>query len=118
MNNAAWQSIENLQITAYGEDRKINTRFLRPGGENYSPDFATVARGFGARAAKVESPDEVGRALRDALESGTTSVIEVPCAKTLPFSGIKKYAWWDVPVPEYLGAARREYEAARAGERL
>lgn len=118
MNNAAWQSIENLQITAYGEDRRINTRFLKPNGENYTPDFVAIARGFGANAARVESPNQVGRALTDALASGTTSVIEVPCAKTLPFSGIKKYGWWDVPVPEYLGDARREYELARAGERL
>jgi TPP-dependent trihydroxycyclohexane-1,2-dione (THcHDO) dehydratase len=67
---------------------------------------------------RVESPDGIGRALADALGSGETSVIEIPCAKRLPFSGIKKYAWWDVPVPEYLDEARREYEAARAGERL
>jgi len=118
LNNAAWQSIENLQITAYGEDRKINTRFLTPDGDNYTPDFVAVARGFGASAARVDSPDRIGPALADALGSGRTTVIEIPCAKTLPFSGIKKYAWWDVPVPEYLADARREYEAARAGERL
>ncbi|MCL4847664.1 MAG: thiamine pyrophosphate-binding protein [Acidobacteria bacterium] len=118
MNNAAWQSIENLQVSVYGEARKMNTRFLTPGGANYSPDFVRVAEGFGARASKVTSPDQMGRALQEALDSGRTSVIEVPCAKELPYSGIKKYAWWDVPVPAYLEEARKAYEEARAGERL
>lgn len=118
LNNAAWQSIENLQATAYGKERVINTRFNTPAGENYTPDFVRVAEGFGARARKVDAPDQMGGALREALDSGETCVIEVPCAKNLPYSGIKKYAWWDMPVPEYLKDERREYEAARAGERL
>lgn len=118
LNNAAWQSIENLQVSAYGESRRINTRFLTPTGANYTPDFAAIARGFGARATRVESSGDVGGALAAALESGATSVIEIPCARSLPLSGIKKYGWWDVPVPEYLGDRRREYEAARAAERL
>jgi acetolactate synthase-1/2/3 large subunit len=116
MNNASWQSIENLQATAYGTDRKINTRFMTPDGRNYSPNFVEIARGFGARAERAETPDRVGPALRSALDSGETSVIEIPCAKELPYSGIKKYAWWDVPVPDYLSALRKEYEKAREAE--
>jgi len=116
MNNASWQSIENLQVTAYGKDRRINTRFTTPEGVNYTPKFADIARGFGARAALVERPDQVGPALRAALDSGETSVIEIPCARELPYSGIKKYAWWDVPVPEYLSELRKEYERAREAE--
>jgi acetolactate synthase I/II/III large subunit len=54
--------------------------------------------------------------LRAALDSGETSVIEIPCAKELPYAGIKKYAWWDVPVPEYLSELRKEYERAREAE--
>ena len=116
MNNASWQSIENLQVSAYGGDRRINTRFLTPEGGNYTPKFADIARGFGARAALVERPDQVGAALQSALDSGETSVIEIPCATELPYSGIKKYAWWDVPVPEYLADLREEYERARESE--
>jgi acetolactate synthase-1/2/3 large subunit len=116
MNNASWQSIENLQATAYGGERKINTRFMTRDGRNYTPKFVDIARGFGARTALVETPDQVGPALRDALDSGETSVIEIPCAKELPYSGIKKYAWWDVPVPEYLSDLRKEYEKAREAE--
>jgi len=118
MNNRAWQSIENLQLTAYGENRGINTRFMAKDGSNYSPDFVEIAKGFGARAAKVTAPAEMGKLLRDALDSGRTSVIEVPCAVKLPYSGIKKYAWWDMPVPEYMSDLRKEYESARAGEKL
>jgi acetolactate synthase-1/2/3 large subunit len=118
MNNRAWQSIENLQITAYGKDRKINTRFIAKDGSNYSPDFVAIAKGFGARAAKVTAPAEMAKLLKEAFESERTTVIEVPCATDLPYSGIKKYAWWDMPVPEYLGDLRKEYEIARAGEKL
>jgi acetolactate synthase I/II/III large subunit len=116
MNNASWQSIENLQVTAYGKDRRINTRFVARDGSNYTPKFVDIARGFGARAALVDRPDQVGPALRAALDSGETSVIEIPCAKELPYAGIKKYAWWDVPVPEYLSELRKEYERAREAE--
>jgi acetolactate synthase-1/2/3 large subunit len=116
MNNASWQSIENLQATAYGADRKINTRFTTPEGRNYTPNFVDIARGFGARATLADTPEKVGPALRSALESGATSVIEIPCAKELPYSGIKKYAWWDVPVPDYLPELRKEYEKAREAE--
>lgn len=118
MNNRAWQSIENLQITAYGKDRKINTRFIAKDGSNYSPDFVAIAKGFGARGAKVTAPAEMAKLLKEAFESERTTVIEVPCATDLPYSGIKKYAWWDMPVPEYLGDLRKEYEIARAGEKL
>ncbi len=118
LNNGSWQSIENLQVTAYGKDRRINTRFTTPDGRNYSPKFADIARGFGARSAVVERPDQVAAALTAALDSGETSVIEIPCATELPFSGIKKYAWWDVPVPEYLPELREEYERAREAEEV
>lgn len=118
MNNASWQSIENLQVTAYGSDRRINTRFLNAEGGNYSPNFVDIARGFGARGTLVKDPDQIGNALRSALESGETSVVEIPCATELPYSGIKKYAWWDVPVPEYLSSPRKEYERAREAESL
>src|SRR5262249_58742443 len=113
MNNASWQSIENLEVTAYGNDRRINTRFLTADGRNYTPNFVDIARAFGARGTFVGSPDQIGPALRGALESGETAVVEIPCATELPYSGIKKYAWWDVPVPEYLSAPRKEYERAR-----
>jgi acetolactate synthase-1/2/3 large subunit len=118
LNNASWQSIENLQVTAYGKDRKINTRFTATDGSNYTPKFADIARGFGARSTIVREPGQIGATVREALDSGLTSVIEIPCATELPFSGIKKYAWWDVPVPEYLSELRAEYEKAREAETL
>jgi acetolactate synthase I/II/III large subunit len=118
LNNSSWQSIENLQVTAYGKDRRINTRFMTPDGRNYTPKFADIARGFGARGVFVDQPDQIGGALQAALDSGETSVIEIPCATELPFSGIKKYAWWDVPVPDYLPELREEYERAREAEEV
>jgi acetolactate synthase-1/2/3 large subunit len=47
-------------------------------GEPYHMDYAAVARACGARGVKIGAADELGPALRDALESGEPAVIQVP----------------------------------------
>lgn len=42
-----------------------------------NPDFVMVARGFGCRGIRVERPDEIREAVRDALESKVTTVVEI-----------------------------------------
>jgi acetolactate synthase-1/2/3 large subunit len=117
MNNSGWQSIRNLQRTTYGEDRVINTKFEDRRGEFFSPNFAEVAKAFGARAWRTDQPSEVGKSVREALECGQTAVVELLTSRDLPFGGLSKYAWWDVPVPEYLKSERSEYEKERAEEK-
>ncbi len=41
------------------------------------PDFVTVARGFHCNGIRVEKPDEIRDALRTALESDVTTVVEI-----------------------------------------
>ncbi len=41
------------------------------------PDFVTVAKGFGAKGIRVEKPDEIGEALREAKGSDRTTVVEI-----------------------------------------
>ena len=44
----------------------------------HNPDFVALARSFGMNAARAETPDELGTALRRALASGGPALIEVP----------------------------------------
>lgn len=44
----------------------------------HNPDFVALARSFGMNAARAETPDELGIALRRALASGGPALIEVP----------------------------------------
>ena len=53
-----------------------------------------------------------------ALESGSPSVVEVLTSREFSMGGLSKYGWWDMPVPEYLKEARKEYEKVRATEKL
>ena len=118
LNNCGWQSIRNLQAGEYGEDRIINTRFENNQGECYTPNFADIGRAFGAKTWRTEKPEEVGKCVQAALDSGATSLVEVLTNREFSLGGLSKYSWWDVPVPEYLKEARKEYEKVRATEKL
>jgi acetolactate synthase-1/2/3 large subunit len=47
-------------------------------GEPYRADYAAMARSFGARGVMINSADELGPALRDALASDLPTVIQAP----------------------------------------
>ena len=116
-NNQSWQSINDLQMAAYGDERRLACDFERPDGTLYSPDFAALARSFGCAAATVTQAADVGDAVRRAVDSGEPTVIEVPVNRTPPYSGGEAVGWWDVPVPAYL-EGRGQYEREREEERL
>lgn len=117
-NNCGWQSIHNLQTTTYGKDRGIATQFLDRRGKPHTPHLAKVAQAFGAHGERIEKPSEIARAVKRALASGKTSVVEMMTSRELPLAGLSKVGWWDVPVPTYLKKARRSYEQARKEEQL
>ncbi len=51
------------------------------------PDFVTVAKGFHAKGIRVEKPGEIADALKEAVESSVTTVVEImvdPTADILP----------------------------------
>ncbi len=117
LNNVGWQSIKDLQIAAYGEDRVIATDFTRDNNNLYTPDFTTIAKGFGVYAKRIERSDQVKDALGKAFASGKPAVIEVMVNREQVYSGAVT-GWWDVPIPAYLTERRKKYEEERAEERL
>jgi acetolactate synthase-1/2/3 large subunit len=118
LNNCGWQSIKNLQFNAYGEKRLLGTEFKKKDGSPYTAHFADVARAFGCHAERVESPAVIGAAVKKAMAKGGPAVLEVMTARDWPHTGVQKTGWWDVPIPTYLPKKRKEYEAARAEEKL
>jgi len=118
LNNSSWQSINDLQVAAYGEERRIACDFTKPDGSLYSPNFAAVAQGFGCHGEQIQRAEEVQPALRRAFDSGKPAVVEVVVNKEFPYSGGLAVGWWDVPVPTYLPEKRARYERERAEEVL
>lgn len=75
MDNAAFGTIAGLENQHYGTD--FGCVFYRD-GQPYRVDFAAIARGYGARGVNIESPDQLGPALREALAANLPTVIQVP----------------------------------------
>lgn len=89
MNNSAHGTIAGLTASHYGHS--FGCEFRR-GGEPYSPDFAAVARAYGALGFRVERADDLGPALAQALASGRPAVIDVPMTNDpVPTAG-----HWDI----------------------
>jgi len=112
-NNQGWISIRDLQMAAFGEDHAYATDFTA-NGEVYTPDLCAIAAGFGCFTKRISRGDEVGAAVREALDCGKPAVIEAMVDRTWPHTGMPAVGWWDVPVPAYM-EGRGEYEKA-AGE--
>ncbi len=117
-NNLGFISIKDLQRAAYGDDRTIAVDFARRDGSLVTPDLAAAARAFGCFGERVESPADVGPAIRRAIESGQPAVVEVMVDREPPASGGAAYGWWDVPVPTYLREQRAQYDAGRNEETI
>ena len=74
MNNYAFGTIAGLEMAHYG------TAFgcvFRKDGEPYSPDFAAVARAYGAEGEKIGRAEDFKPALERAVKSGKPFVIDV-----------------------------------------
>ncbi len=75
-NNFGFTSIRDLQLGAF--KRELDSSFRRADtGQLYSPDFASLARSFGADGVRVEKPGDLEDTLRAALRSGRPSLVEV-----------------------------------------
>ena len=75
MDNAAFGTIAGLEQQHYGWS--FGCVFERD-GRPYRVDFAAMARACGARGVMIESPGQLGPALKEALASRLPSVIQVP----------------------------------------
>ncbi len=109
LNNYGWYSIRDLQMAEFGEDRAIGIDW----DADKSPNFVTIAKGFGLQAESVYQPDDIQAAVVRALANDGPSLVEVKVARDFPNSGSAVFGWWDVPIPAYLEDRRAEYEQAR-----
>ncbi len=75
MDNAAFGTIAGLESMHYGTEFGC---LFECDGKPYRVDFAAMARACGANGVFVESADELGPALREALTSSRPTVIQVP----------------------------------------
>jgi 3D-(3,5/4)-trihydroxycyclohexane-1,2-dione acylhydrolase (decyclizing) len=85
-------------------------------GARLPVDLAANAASFGARVVRVESRQELDRALVVARDGEGTTVIHV---ETDPDVYVPRYQWWDVPIAEVSASdstadARAEYEHQRS----
>lgn len=74
MNNCAFGTIAGLQKAHYGTT--LGTVFVKD-GKPYTPDFAAIARAYGAEGVRIESASEFKDALAHAISSQKPFVIDV-----------------------------------------
>ena len=74
MNNYAYGTIAGLEKAHFGTT--FGTVFLRD-GKPYSPDFAAIAKAYGAEGVSIKSAAEFKPALEAAIRSGKPCVIDV-----------------------------------------
>jgi acetolactate synthase I/II/III large subunit len=74
MNNFAYGTIAGLQLAHYGTT--IGCVFEKD-GKPYSPDFAAVARAYGAEGVQIKTADEFKSVLSRAVSAGKPFVIDV-----------------------------------------
>jgi sulfoacetaldehyde acetyltransferase len=68
-NNGAWCAEKKNQVDFY------NNRFV--GADIQNPDFAEVARSMGAVGVRVDKPEEVGLAIKEAIKSNKPTVLDI-----------------------------------------
>ncbi|MBV9451423.1 MAG: thiamine pyrophosphate-binding protein, partial [Streptosporangiaceae bacterium] len=76
MNNRAHGTIADLETAYYGTG--FGCEFRDRDGQPYSPDFAALARSCGADGYEITAPDDLAKALREALARRRPAVIDVP----------------------------------------
>ncbi len=107
LNNIGWTSIRDFQRGMFGPERDFAVEFRRRrDGELVSPDFAAIARGFGAAAFKVTELAQLRPALDAALRTEGPVVVEAMLAREPRATEGINAGFWDLPRPEYLAAAR------------
>jgi len=75
MDNAGFGTIAGLEKMHYDWDFGC---MFECDGQPYRADYAAMARAYGARGVMIQSANELGPALREALASDLPTVIQVP----------------------------------------
>lgn len=112
LNNAGYISIRDGQNALMG--RHIISEFThQKSGQPYSADFPALARSFGFEiAARVQRVDDIGPAIKRALDSNSPALIEVPITRDVSIAASNVVGWWDFPpVPGAPQAVKDDYAA-------
>ena len=89
---------------------RYTSRWMRhPTGEPLPPDYAAIARAYGADGIRIEAPGELGGALEQAIKSGRPTVLDVQVDPKRTRVGV---SGWSMPPhpptkPEYPRASFR-----------
>jgi acetolactate synthase I/II/III large subunit len=94
-NNRGYVSIRDQQHAFFGPDRELATSFQTEHDRQlYSADFVRMSQAMGADGVTVETPDQLGPALRRALDSDRPFVVDVAMDRDArPFAT----ATWQLP---------------------
>lgn len=90
-NNFCFSTIRTVGTSYF--NNTCGTLFTTPDGEPYNPDFVLLAKAFGIEAAQVIEPDDLGDALRKAIESDRPYVVEVRTRGDVP---MPRTGFWDI----------------------
>jgi peptide/nickel transport system substrate-binding protein len=82
MNDGAFGNVKRIQQTQYG-GRMI-------GVDLHNPDFVALAKSFGMRAIKAETPEALRSALRSTLATPGPALIEIPVGELPSIWGLIK----------------------------
>jgi acetolactate synthase-1/2/3 large subunit len=98
-NNHGYCSIRDQQLGYFGTGREVATSFTQAAtGELFSTDYAAMARSMGAEGVTVERPQDLGEQLRQAINSGRPTVLDVRIAREIRPTAT---ASWDLPPRPY-----------------
>ncbi len=96
-NDLAYGAVRDIQKAEY-EGHYISVDPIEEkSGARFNPDFAQMAEIYGARGFRVEKPGELGPVLREALECGKPSVVDVLIDREVTFPVAKQRAFRYLP---------------------
>lgn len=87
MNNSAFGTIAGLESSHY--HHTFGTKFMRPDGSSYNPEWAEIAKAYGVKSKKIKSADEFKSAFKEALDANVPYLLDVPMENIpVPTDGI------------------------------
>jgi acetolactate synthase I/II/III large subunit len=96
-NDYAFGAVRDIQIGDYEGHTHCTDFQLDCSGELYNPDFVQIARGYGAEAERIEKPEDLGPAMKRAIRSGKTYVLDVVIDRDIKFPVAKQRAFRYLP---------------------
>ncbi|MDH4124722.1 MAG: thiamine pyrophosphate-binding protein [Gammaproteobacteria bacterium] len=90
-NNFCFSTIRTVGTTYF--NNAYGTEFTTPDGKPYNPDFLLLAESFGLKAARVEQPADLAKALAKAFAADEPYLLEVRTRGDVP---MPRTGYWDI----------------------